>query len=149
MLRVPRVTLDDYLEVSARRYPDKLAIMFGGACISYAELWGQVQALAGYLQQRLGVQAGDRVLLQSQNCPQFTIASYAIFRAGAVLVPVSAMTTPAELRYYASDSGARVVIVAQELLASVQPCMEEGLIDAALVHAYSDLLPIHPDEGLP
>lgn len=149
ILRVPRVTLDDYLEVSARRYPDKPAIMFGGACISYAELWGQVQALAGYLQQRLGVQAGDRVLLQSQNCPQFTIASYAIFRAGAVLVPVSAMTTPTELRYYASDSGARLVIVAQELLASVQPCMAEGLIDAALVHAYSDLLPILPDEGLP
>lgn len=148
-LRVPRVTLDDYLEVAARRYPDKSAILFGGACIGYAQLWAQVQALAGYLQQRLGVQAGDRVLLQSQNCPQFTIASYAIFRAGAVLVPVSAMTTATELRYYASDCGARVAIVAQELLASVQPCMEEGLLDAALVHAYGDLLPAHPDAGLP
>ena len=148
-LRVPRVTLDDYLQVGARRYPDKPAILFGGACISYAALWAQVQALAGYLQQRLGVQAGDRVLLQSQNCPQFTIASYAIFRAGAVLVPVSAMTTATELRYYASDSGARVAIVAQELLASVRPCMAEGLLDVALIHAYSDLLPAHPDEGLP
>ncbi|HQQ70369.1 MAG TPA: long-chain-fatty-acid--CoA ligase [Alicycliphilus sp.] len=148
-LRVPRVTLDDYLEVNARRTPDKPAILFGGASICYAQLWAQVQALAGYLQQRLGVQVGDRVLLQSQNCPQFTIASYAIFRAGAVLVPVSAMTTATELRYYASDCGARVAIVAQELLASVQPCMEEGLLDAALVHAYGDLLPAHPDAGLP
>ena len=148
-LRVPRVTLDDYLEVAARRYPDKPAILFGGASIGYAQLWAQVQALAGYLQQRLGVQKGDRVLLQSQNCPQFTIASYAIFRAGAVLVPVSAMTTATELRYYAGDSGARVAIVAQELLASVRPSMDEGLLDAALVHAYSDLLPAHPDAGLP
>ncbi len=148
-LRVPRVTLDDYLYVAARRYPDKPAIIFGGAAIAYAQLLAQVEALAGYLQQRLGVQHGDRVLLQSQNCPQFTIASYAIWRAGAVLVPVSAMTTATELRYYASDSGARVMIAAQELLAAVQPCMEEGLLDAVLVHAYSDLLPAEPDAGLP
>ncbi len=148
-LRVPCVTLDDYLEVNARRAPDKPAILFGGATISYAQLWAQVQALAGYLQQRLGVRVGDRVLLQSQNSPQFTIASYAIFRAGAVLVPVSAMTTAQELRYYAADSGARVAVVAQELLASVTPCMDEGLLDAAIVHAYSDLLPPEPEAGLP
>jgi fatty-acyl-CoA synthase len=30
--------------------------------------------VAAYLQQRLGVQHGDRVLLISQNCPQFVVA---------------------------------------------------------------------------
>ncbi|MGE8319211.1 MAG: long-chain-fatty-acid--CoA ligase [Comamonas sp.] len=148
-LRVPRVTLDDYLYVAARRFPDKPAIIFGGAGISYAQLLAQVEALAGYCQQRLGIAPGDRVLLQSQNCPQFVIASYALFRIGAVVVPVSAMTTAHELRYYASDSGARVAITAQELLASVQPAVAEGLLDAVLVHAYSDLLAATPPDALP
>ncbi len=148
-LRVPHVVLDDYLEVAARRYPDKPAIIFGGTTLCYGPLWAQAEALAGYLRQRLGLQAGDRVLLQSQNCPQFVIACYAVFRAGAVVVPVSAMTTAHELRYYAGDSGAHVAIVAQELLSSVRPCMDEGLLSAAVVHAYSDMLDGVAPEGLP
>ncbi|MFT3717614.1 long-chain-fatty-acid--CoA ligase [Pseudorhodoferax sp.] len=148
-LRVPQVTLDDHLYVAARRYPDKPAIVFGGASIAYGSLLAQVEALAGYCQQRLGVAHGDRVLLQSQNCPQFVVACYALFRAGAVVVPVNAMTTAHELRHYVEDSGARVAIVAQELVASVQPCMDEGLLGAALVHAYSDVLPAQPVDPLP
>lgn len=148
-LRVPRVTLDDYLYVAARRFPDKPAILFGGAGITYAQLLEQVEALAGYCQQRLSIAPGDRVLLQSQNCPQFVVACYALFRIGAVVVPVSAMTTAHELRYYATDSGARVAIAAQELLASVQPAVQEGLLDAVLVHAYSDMVAAEPPDALP
>ncbi len=92
-LRVPRITLDDNLSASAQRYPDKAAIIYAGASTSYAQLLAQVEALAGFLQQRLQLAPGQRVLLQSQNCPQFVIACYAIFRAGGVVVPVSAMTT--------------------------------------------------------
>ncbi|MGE8495119.1 long-chain-fatty-acid--CoA ligase [Comamonas sp.] len=143
-LRVPRITLDDNLTASAQRYPDKAAIIYAGASTSYAQLLGQVEALAGFLQQRLQLAPGQRVLLQSQNCPQFVIACYAIFRAGGVVVPVSAMTTATELRYYADNSGARLAIVAQELLASAQPCVDEGLLDAVIVHAYSDALPTTP-----
>lgn len=148
-LRVPRISLDDNLTASAQRYPDKAAIIYAGASSSYAQLLAQVEALAGFLQQRLQLAPGQRVLLQSQNCPQFVIACYAIYRAGGVVVPVSAMTTATELRYYADNSGARLAIVAQELLASAQPCVDEGLLDAVLVHAYSDALPASPPDALP
>lgn len=148
-LRVPRVTLDDYLYVAARRFPDKPAIIYGGATISYAQLLEQVEALAGYCQVRLAIAAGDRVLLQSQNCPQFVIASYALFRIGAVVVPVSAMTTANEVHHYAVDSGARVAIVAQELLGPMQAAMAAGLIDTVLIHAYSDMLAETPPDALP
>lgn len=73
-LRVPRATLPDYLDTAARRYPGKPAIVYCGAATSYAQLRERVDALAGYLQQRLGVAPGDRVLLASQNCPQFVAA---------------------------------------------------------------------------
>ncbi|WP_454688387.1 long-chain-fatty-acid--CoA ligase [Achromobacter aloeverae] len=148
-LYVPRVTLDDYLYVAARRFPDKPAIIFGGSAISYARLLAQVEALAGYCQRELAIAAGDRVLLQSQNCPQFVIACYALFRIGAVVVPVNAMTTAHELRHYAADSGARRAIVAQELLSPVQAAVEAGLLDAVLVHAYSDMLTAAPPDALP
>ena len=113
-IRVPQVPLTHYLETAARRYPDKTAIVYAGAALSYARLLERVEALAGFLRERLGVQAGDRVLLMSQNCPQFVVAFYGVLRVGAVVVPVNAMTTAAELRHYIDDSGARVAIAAAE-----------------------------------
>ena len=133
-LVVPQATLPEYLDIAARRYPDKPAIVYCGAVIRYAELKRRVDAMAGYLRHTLGLQRGDRVLVVSQNCPQFVVASYAILRAGGVVVPVNPMSKAQEVRYYAENSGARIAFVAQELLENV----EAGLFDRIIVHAYSD-----------
>ncbi|WP_062365056.1 long-chain-fatty-acid--CoA ligase [Variovorax paradoxus] len=149
-LRVPRATLPDYLDTAARRYPGKPAIVYCGAATSYAQLRERVDALAGYLQQRLGVAPGDRVLLASQNCPQFVAAFYAVLRAGAVVVPVNPMSKAAEVRHYAADSGARIALVAQELLPALAFGEGEGELRAALVHAYADAVDASAsDDALP
>jgi len=137
-LRVPRATLSDYLDTAARRYPDKPAIAYCGATTTYAQLRQRVDALAAYLQQRLGVAPGDRVLLVSQNCPQFVTAFYAVLRAGAVVVPVNPMSKAAEVRHYVVDSGARVALVAQERLSTLALGEDEGELRAVLAHAYAD-----------
>jgi fatty-acyl-CoA synthase len=147
-LRVPQVPLGHFVAVAAQRYPDKAAIIYGGASLSYAQLQQQVNAVAAYLQQRLGVQHGDRVLLISQNCPQFVVAFLAILQLGAVVVPVNPMSTAPELRYFVEDSGASVAIVAQELLDTALACTaQDGTpgLQALLVHAYSDALPAGRD----
>ncbi|MDR7152721.1 fatty-acyl-CoA synthase [Hydrogenophaga palleronii] len=151
-LRVPQVTLNHYLEVNAVRYPDKPAIVFCGQTLSYAELLRQVNVLAGYLQHTLGVARGDRVLLMSQNGPQFVVAYYAALRSGAAIVPVNPMSTTPELGFYVRDSGARVAMVACDLLTQVLPLLgQEG--DASLkhllVHSYADGLSQGPDDSLP
>ena len=135
-LRVPQATLPEYLDIAARRYPDKPAIIYCGSETTYAQLKQRVDALAAFLQQRLGVMPGDRVLLASQNCPQFVAAFYAILRAGAVVVPVNPMSKSGEIRYFAEDSGARVAFVAQELL----PNVPDEAFDAVVVHAYREAL---------
>ncbi|WP_206881640.1 AMP-binding protein, partial [Alicyclobacillus mali (ex Roth et al. 2021)] len=65
-LTVPRTPIHDNLAVSARRYPDKTAIYYYGREISFRALHAEVEALAGYLQQALGVKRGDRVALYMQ-----------------------------------------------------------------------------------
>ncbi|WP_088278911.1 AMP-binding protein [Ideonella sp. A 288] len=115
-LVVPEATLVDSLRANAARTPHRPAIVFGDEVLSHAELLAQVEALAGWLQQRCGVQRGDRVLLFSQNSPRFCIAYHAVMRADAVVVPVNAMSTPSELAYLAGDSGARVVLASGELV---------------------------------
>ena len=146
-LSLPQVPLTHYVQAAAERYPDKPAVIFCGSILSYGALLSRVEALAGYLVQRLDVKPGDRVLLMSQNCPQYVAAYYGIMRAGAVVVPVNAMCTPSEIRYYLQDSGARVAMVAQELLPQVLPLLQPHAADAlqaVLVHAYSEGLPAQP-----
>ena len=105
----------------------------------------RVDALAAYLRQRMGVAPGDRVLLASQNCPQFVTAFYAVLRAGAVVVPVNPMSKASEVRHYAADSGARVAIAAQDLLPALTLGEGDGALRAVLVHAYADAVGAQAD----
>lgn len=136
----PRSSLYFNLEAAATRYPDKPAIVFYDMVLDYARLKREVDAMAGYLQHGAGVKAGDRVLLLSQNCPQFIIAYYAVLRADAVVVPVNAMSTEDELAHYLQDSGARLAFAAQELAPRLAGFAEDGRLDRIIVHTYSDYL---------
>ena len=137
-LNPPETSVYVNLDISARRYPNKTALIFYGRELSYRQLQDEVDALAAYLQQVCGVTRGDRVLLHMQNCPQFVIGFYAILRADAVVVPVNPMLLIDELRHTVEDSGARVALSAQELLPQLQPLRVEGLIEHAIIARYAD-----------
>jgi fatty-acyl-CoA synthase len=147
-LSVPRTSLYYNLEVSARRYPEKAALVYYGTDVTYAELQRSADALAGFLQQHCGVQRGDRVLLYAQNCPQFVIGYYAILRADAVVVPVNPMNKRDELAYYISDSDARVVVSTQDLYGELEPHLGKGLAHCVL-GTYSDYLREATDLNVP
>jgi len=143
-LTVPQTTLWFNLEVSARRYPDKPACIFFGRAVTYLELHGQAERLAGWLQHE-GLQAGERVLLFMQNCPQFLVAFYAIQRANAVVVPVNPMNRVDEFGHYISDPQARFAITSADLAATVAEA--DARLPAAqrlhrvVVTRYSEALP--------
>jgi fatty-acyl-CoA synthase/long-chain acyl-CoA synthetase len=118
---VPQTSLFHNLEVAARRYPGKTAIQYFGTAITYAELLDDVERMAGYLQQSCGIQPGDRVVLYSQNAPQFIVAYYAILRAEAVVVPANPMWLEAELEHVVTDSGAVAAFCGSELYERVAP----------------------------
>ncbi len=150
-LRVPEVTLNHFVQTAALRYPDKPALIYADRVLTYRQLNQQIEAVAAYLQQRMGVARGDRVLLMSQNCPQFIIAFYAVMRTGAAVVPVNPMSTLPEVTYYAQDSGAKVALLAQDLLPQVQPLLgqTDSTLTAVMVHAYSEGVPASGIEALP
>lgn len=139
-LNPPETSVYVNLDISARRYPDKAALIFYGREISYRQLQEEVDALAGYLQQVCGIARGDRVLLHMQNCPQFVIGFYAILRADAVVVPVNPMLLTEELRHTLEDSGARVALSAQELIPQLQPLRAEGMLEHAIIARYADYI---------
>jgi fatty-acyl-CoA synthase len=138
-LSVPDTSLCYNLEVSARRFPAKDAVVFYGKRLSYAQVLREVDLLAGFLQHRCGVRKGDRVLLDMQNSPQFVISYFAILRAGAAVVPVSPMNVTDELLHYFEDSGAGTALLAQDLYQAFRPLLGRQL-KHAIVATYSDYL---------
>jgi len=113
-LTPPATSLWDNLDISARRYPDKAALVFFGRVFTYRELRELAQRLAAQLH-ALGVRKGDRVMLDMQNCPQLVIAHFAILRANAVVVPVNPMNRAQELKHYIEDPDAKVAITTSDL----------------------------------
>jgi fatty-acyl-CoA synthase len=146
-VQFPRHTLCQNLINSAATYPDRTAIQYHGRELSFADLLAQVDALAGYLQNRLGVVKGDRVLLYMQNSPQAVISFYAILRADAAVVPVNPMSKHAELAHYARDAGASVMLAGQELLDNALPLIQDGVLRTVLVANYKELA--DPDYDIP
>lgn len=147
-LTLPATSLFCNLETSARRYPDKTAIIFYDTRISYAQLLNEVERLAGYFQSQ-GVKRGDRVLLYMQNSPQFIITYYAVLRADAMVVPLNPMSRAAELEHYLADTEAHMVVCAQELAPFITPMIGRFQLRQVVTTAYSQYLRNRTDLSLP
>lgn len=139
-LTVPETTLYDNLVVSAKRYPKKDAVYFYGSSITYGDLLKEVDQLAGYLEQKLNVKHGDRVILFMQNSPQYVIAFYAILRLRAIVVPINPMNTTNELSFYVNDCEVSTAIVGQELYNVIQPLITTTTLQNIIIAAYSDYI---------
>jgi len=84
--------------------------------LSWAEVARQVCCLAEALR-AMGLKDGDRVMLVSENRPQWCIADFAIMAAGCITVPAYVTNTERDHLHILEDSGASAVIVANDKLA--------------------------------
>ena len=154
---LPETHLFYNLEVSATRYPDKACMVFYDTPVGFERCRRDAERLAGHLQHACGVRRGDRVLLDLQNSPHWLIACYAIWRAGAVVVPVNPMNRTEELRHIARDSGAKAAFVAQDLVEEMRPLLGadegngngNGSLRHLIVATYADWLLVPTDLPVP
>jgi amino acid adenylation domain-containing protein len=101
--------LHDYLINSARRLPEKIALVCQGQRLSYAELDARSNALAHALV-GLGVTRGDRVVVFADNTVETVVSFWATLKANAVIVIVNPLTKADKLAYLLNDSRAVVLI---------------------------------------
>ncbi len=146
-LDYPKVPLFEFLETSARRFPDKPCVIYYGKRISYSEILDYVERLATFLHKR-GIEKGDRVAIYMQNSAQWIISYFGILRANAVVVPVNPMFVERELEYILLDSGSKIVITTSELYSRLRPVAEKLKIDVICGHL-ADMLPEKPEIPVP
>ena len=106
-----RTVLDFYRsEVSSPRGQHYAHWTPGGRRVLTTEqFFDRTAALAGALSE-LGVAPGDRVMLLSDNRPEWHMVDIATISLGAVDVPIYGTLTPEQIAYQLNDSGAKVVV---------------------------------------
>jgi len=74
----------------------------------------------------LGVAKGDRVIMQMQNCPEVLQAFQAIWRIGAVALPINYLVGQEEINFIYKDSGVHTVITTPEYLDKVKTAQSKS-----------------------
>ena len=110
----------------------RTAIEFRGGRITYDELCTEVDYWSSQLL-ACGVERGDRVALLLYDSPEFIAAFLAAVSVGAVAVPINTFLSADEVIYIISDSGARVVIVEEELEHKVDSSQPDSTCSVLIV----------------
>lgn len=97
----------------ARTTPNRVAIVYDGRLVSYAELDEHSEQRAADLVAR-GVRRGDRVATLTGNSPEHVEVFFACAKAGLILQPLNWRLAPAELAYQLDDAEPAVLLVEDE-----------------------------------
>ena len=139
----PRLNLaEEVLERPAAAHGDRTAMAWRGGSLSYRELCARVRAFAASLR-GLGVAAGDPVLVQMPNSPEFATAFLAAMKLGALPVVVNSLLGVWEVRAILEQTGPKLAVTegsrAQALRELREPMGLRTLICAG--QAQSDEVP--------
>lgn len=156
--------VQEFLEKSADRIPEKVALICGDERLTYAEIEDRANRIANGLRFN-GIQRGDRVALFMQNSVELVIGIFAILKCDAVFVVINATTKTDKLVYILNNCGVSALVVSphqkisiEEMRAScpsikffVVIAKEEELLDQPTTACFSweQLLKTYPPTRLP
>lgn len=117
--------LGDIPRRSARKQPDKIAVIDGDLCLTSAEFEHLVDRATAALWDN-GFSCGDRVAVLAHNCWQYAVLAFATARAGVVLIPINFMLTAEEISFILEHSRAVGLISEADLASTAASAMRLG-----------------------
>lgn len=136
-LNYPEIAVPTFLEQTAARVPNRIAIIFSGMELTFGELKTLSDRFATALA-AMGVQKGDRVAIHLPNCPQFAIAYYGALKIGAVFTPLSPLLSPREVSYQINDSGAQTLISLDLIFPGIKSIVPETCLKRIITTSIAD-----------
>jgi acyl-CoA ligase (AMP-forming) (exosortase A-associated) len=106
------------LRESARRWPEKEALVHGEERLTYREVSARVNGLATGLRDA-GLRRGDRMGIYLEASVPQAISIFGVSRSEAVYVPINALLHPAQVMHIARDCGMRGLITTATKLTSL------------------------------
>ena len=124
-------TLIELLDYASAEYGERVAAVYRGDSLTYADLARLVESFSRNLRARFDVGPGSRVALVMPNCIHSVICYLGVIRTGAVAVPVNIRLKAQEMKFILQDAGAHVVIAHER----TWPTVSKVIPDLPAVHA--------------
>jgi len=152
-LNYPQQPVFSFLDQTAERVPNRIAIIFGGMELTFSELRDLSNRFANALM-AMGIKKGDKVAIHLPNCPQFAIAYYGAIKTGATYTPISPLLAPNEVQHQLNDSGAKTLIsldLVYPSISSIIPNTQvQNVITTSIADCYNPVIqPLKPLEKIP
>ncbi|MGB2643174.1 MAG: acyl-CoA ligase (AMP-forming), exosortase A system-associated [Candidatus Acidiferrum sp.] len=112
------------LRTSAKRAPEKEALVHGAERLSYAEVASKTAGIAHGLR-NAGVLQGDRVGIYLEASVQQVLSIFGISEAGAVFVPINGTLFPEQVAHVARDCGMKGLITSKNKLAALMEVLPQ------------------------
>lgn len=96
------------------RHAARTALVVGGRSYTYRELDDLSSTLAAGLAER-GIARGDRLAILLRNSAEFVVTELAIFKLGAVKVPLNELLSQSDVSYMIGHSGAKALVLQSSL----------------------------------
>src|SRR5262245_6077270 len=94
-----------------KRYAEKIAFRSFGSSLTFSDGDKLSSAFRAFLQSKLGVKQGDRILVKVPNIGALAIAFSGIAGSGAAQVNVNPLYTPRELEHQLRDAGCETIVI--------------------------------------
>jgi long-chain acyl-CoA synthetase len=133
-------SINDVFDEACRKYRNLPGFTCLGKTLTYAELDELAMAFARYLQGTLKLAKGDRVAVMMPNILQYPVAVFGILRAGLTVVNCNPLYTPRELEHQLSDSGAKAIIVVENVAHTLEQIVAKTGIVQVITTQVGDLL---------
>ena len=124
--------VQEFLERSAERLPDKTAIVAAGERLTFAQIDAEANRMAGALK-KLGVQYGDRVAVFMDNGWEVVVSIFGILKADAVFLVVNPTTKPQKLSFILNNCRATALVTQANKLKNALPAVESAPSIEAIV----------------
>lgn len=118
------LTLPSVLDRTKELYGDKDSLAkVGEKPISYNEFYEQVMKMVK-LMQNMGIKKGDKVVLLSENMPNWGVAYFSVTYMGAVIVPILPDFHTSDVYHILRHSDAKAVFVSEKHLSTIEECSD-------------------------
>jgi acyl-CoA synthetase (AMP-forming)/AMP-acid ligase II len=128
------VNLSAFIRFHATRTPERLAVIYADARISYAELYMRTQRLAACLDAR-GIGEGDVVAVFMKNSAAFIEIALAASYLGAVFLPINYRLAPDEARYILTNAEAKLLFADAEFVSGLTPLVGAAVAEMVALDA--------------
>ncbi|MDB4111593.1 AMP-binding protein [Yoonia sp.] len=142
-------TIGDFISATADVYGDLPAFT---ACLpngmngtlTYRQADEMSDAMAVYLREVAGLNAGDRVAIQLPNGLSYPIAAMGIFKAGCVLVNINPLYTAEEMVKQFKDAEPKAIFIVDMFADKLAEAVKEFAIPTVIVTRVAEYLPAMP-----